>query len=122
MDDIRNIHNRLVLKVRRNRSVYVVDIAGELNLYTAYRLRDLFTKMVEKNVSRFIFNLEEVAYIDSSGLGILMYISSAVRKMELRASFANIKGVAAKILDITRLMESFPVAENLEAALLTVGA
>ena len=46
-------------------------------------------KMLEKNVKNFVINLEQVDYIDSSGIGALIYICSTIKKMNLNLAIAN---------------------------------
>ena len=56
------------LKIRKNGDVYIIDVTGEMDLYNSYKLKELVMKMLEKNVKNFVINLEQVDYIDSSGL------------------------------------------------------
>ena len=71
------------LKIRKNGDVYIIDVNGEMDLYNSYKLKELVMKMIEKNVKIFIINLEQVDYIDSSGIGALIYICSTIKKMNL---------------------------------------
>ena len=84
------------LKIRKNGDIYIIDVNGEMDLYNSYKLKELVMKMLEKNVKFFIINLEQVDYIDSSGIGALIYICSTIKKMNLRLSIANIHGSVKK--------------------------
>ena len=77
-------------------------------------------KMLEKNVKSFIINLEQVDYIDSSGIGALIYICSTIKKMSLKLAIANIHGSVKKVIELTKLMGYFPIANSIEEALLMV--
>ena len=55
-------------------------------------------KMLEKNVKSFIINLEQVDYIDSSGIGALIYICSTIKKMNLKLAISNIHGSVKKVI------------------------
>ena len=72
------------LKIRKNGDVYIIDVTGEMDLYNSYKLKELVMKMLEKNVKNFVINLEQVDYIDSSGIGALIYICSTIKKMNLK--------------------------------------
>ena len=74
-------------------------------------------KMLEKNVKRFIVNLEAVDYIDSSGIGALIYICSTVKKLSLKLTITNIHGSVKKVIELTKLMGYFPISANLEEAI-----
>ena len=77
-------------------------------------------KMIEKNVKSFIINLEAVDYIDSSGIGALIYICSTIKKMNFKLSISNVHGSVKKVIELTKLMGYFPIANSVEEALLMV--
>ena len=56
-------------------------------------------KMLEKSVTSFIINLEQVDYIDSSGIGALIYICSTIKKMNLKLAISNIHGSVKRLLN-----------------------
>ena len=106
------------LKIRKNGDVYIIDVNGEI--YNSYKLKELVMKMIEKNIKIFIINLEQVDYIDSSGIGALIYISSTIKKMNLKLAISNIHGSVKKVIELTKLMGYFPIANSVEEALLMV--
>ena len=108
------------LKIRKNGDVYIIDVNGEMDLYNSYKLKELVMKMIEKNIKIFIINLEQVDYIDSSGIGALIYISSTIKKMNLKLAISNIHGYVKKVIELTKLMGYFPIANSVEEALLMV--
>ena len=105
------------LKIRKNGDIYIIDVNGEMDLYNSYKLKELVMKMLEKNVKFFIINLEQVDYIDSSGIGALIYICSTIKKMNLHLSIANIHGSVKKVIELTKLTRYFPIANSIEDAL-----
>ena len=102
------------LKIRKNGDVYIIDVNGEMDLYNSYKLKELVMKMIEKNIKIFIINLEQVDYIDSSGIGALIYISSTIKKMNLKLAISNIHGSVKKVIELTKLMGYFPIANSVE--------
>ena len=108
------------LKIRKNGEVYIIDVNGEMDLYNSYKLKELVMKMIEKDIKIFIINLEQVDYIDSSGIGALIYISSTIKKMNLKLSLSNIHGSVKKVIELTKLMGYFPIANSVDEALLMV--
>lgn len=105
------------LKIRKNNEIYIIDVNGEMDLYNSYKLKELVMKMLEKNVKNFIINLEQVDYIDSSGIGALIYICSTVKKLNLRLIITNIHGSVKKVIELTKLMGYFPITNSIEEAL-----
>ena len=108
------------LKIRKNGDVYIIDVNGEMDLYNSYKLKELVMKMLEKNVKSFIINLEQVDYIDSSGIGALIYICSTIKKMNLKLYISNIHGSVKKVIELTKLMGYFLIANSVEEALLMI--
>jgi anti-sigma B factor antagonist len=106
------------LKIRKNGYNYIIDVNGEMDLYNSYKLKELVMKMLEKKVRRFIINLENVDYIDSSGIGALIYICSTIKKMSLRLIITNIHGSVKKVIELTKLMGYFPITNSIEEAIL----
>ena len=107
------------LKIRKSNEIYIIDVNGEMDLYNSYKLKELVMKMLEKKVVNFIINLEQVDYIDSSGIGALIYICSTIKKMNLKLSITNIHGSVKKVIELTKLMGYFPIANTVEEAIST---
>jgi anti-sigma B factor antagonist len=105
------------LKLRRSGEIYIIDVKGEMDLYNSHRLKELVMKMLEKDIKRFIINLDNVEYIDSSGIGALIYICSTIKKMDFRLVIANIHGSVKRVIELTKLMGYFPIARSLDEAL-----
>lgn len=104
------------LKIRKTGEIYIVDINGELDLYNSYKLKELIVKMLEKGVKSFILNLEQVDYIDSSGIGALIYISSTLKKMNSGFFITNITRSVKKVIELTKLKGYFPEVATVEKA------
>ena len=56
---------------------YVVDLTGEIDVYTSPKVKDAITELIDKEHYNLVINLEKVRYIDSTGLGVLIGGSSA---------------------------------------------
>jgi len=52
--------------------IEVVDVEGEIDIYTAPRLRELLIDLANKNSYQLVVNLEKVGFLDSTGLGVLV--------------------------------------------------
>ncbi|HOX33681.1 MAG TPA: anti-sigma factor antagonist [Spirochaetales bacterium] len=105
------------LKIRKNGDNYIIDVNGEMDLYNSYKLKELVMKMLDKKVGRFVVNLQNVDYIDSSGIGALIYICSTIKKMGLKLVITNIHGSVKKVIELTKLMGYFPIAPTIDEAL-----
>jgi anti-sigma B factor antagonist len=105
------------LKIRKYGDTYIIDVNGEMDLYNSYKLKELVMKMLEKKVARYVINLENVDYIDSSGIGALIYICSTIKKLGCKLFIANIHGSVKKVIELTKLMGYFPIAGTIDEAI-----
>jgi len=100
---------KLELKIRKSSDIYIIDVNGEMDLYNSYKLKELVMKMLEKKIQKFVINLEDVDYIDSSGIGALIYICSTIKKLSLKLLITNVRGSVKKVIELTKLMGYFPI-------------
>src|SRR5262249_451940 len=52
--------------------IEVVDVEGEIDVYTAPRLRELLIELVNVGHYQLVVNMEKVEFLDSTGLGVLV--------------------------------------------------
>jgi len=58
----------------------VIAVHGEIDVYTSPRVKETINELIEKENYNLIINLEEVRYIDSTGLGVLIGALKRVRE------------------------------------------
>jgi len=107
---------KLELKIRKSGEIYVIDVNGELDLYNSYKLKELVNKMVGKKIQRFVINLQDVEYIDSSGIGALIYIHSTAKRLGIGFFISNVHGSVKKVIELTKLMNYFPIVSKVSNA------
>lgn len=108
------------LKIRKNADIYIIDVNGEMDLYNSYKLKELVMKMLEKKVQKFVINMEHVEYIDSSGIGALIYLCSTIKKLSLKLLISNVRGSVKKVIELTKLMGYFPITGTVIEAVKTL--
>lgn len=105
------------IRIRTNQHVYIIDVGGEMNLNNSNQLKELVMKMIEKKVERFIINVNNIKSIDSSGIGALIFISSTLKKMDLKLAIVNVHGPVKQVMDKIRLSGYFPLYEDIGQAI-----
>jgi anti-sigma B factor antagonist len=94
----------------------VLDIVGEVDLYTAPALRDRIAALIDGGVRRLVVNLEEVGFLDSSGLGVLI---GALRRLKEHDGMLRLvcdDGSTLKVLTVTGLDKVFQIHTDLGSA------
>ena len=97
-----------------------ITLRGEIDIYTAPKLKERLVATIEGGCANVIVNLEEVTFIDSSGLGLLLSLSKEYGAQGGRLILITNETVD-NILSLTRLngifstAATFPEAEELLA-------
>ena len=79
------------IKIRKFEENYIIDVSGEIDLYNAFRLKEVVHGMMEKHICIFILNLKKVSYIDSSGIGALLSINAQLAQEGWRFASSTLR-------------------------------
>ena len=128
----------LRMRVRHEGEVVVVEVGGEIDLHSAPQLRAELVKATEplktaektaeagKTVSsdlrapRVVVDLNEVSFLDSTGIGVLVGALKRARERGGALHFCNAQARVKRVFEITGLMRALPLHESREAALLAI--
>jgi anti-sigma B factor antagonist len=94
----------------------VVDVGGEIDVYTAPKLRERLVELINSGHYHLIVNLEGVDFLDSTGLGVLVGALKRVRAHEGSLLLVCTQERLLKIFRITGLAKVFPIYESVDAA------
>ena len=97
--------------------IEVIDIRGEIDMYTAPRLRELLIDLVSKGSYQLVVNLDKVGFLDSTGLGVLVGGLRRVRAHDGSLDLVCTQQRILKILKITGLTEVFGIYETADQAI-----
>ena len=106
----------LGIDVRRVDSAAVVDVKGEIDVYTAPKLREKLIELVSEGTYRVVVNLEGVDFLDSTGLGVLVGALKRVKAHDGSLSLVCTQDKILKIFKITGLTKVFPIHDSVEQA------
>lgn len=104
----------LLLETREGGDWTIVDVKGEVDLYTAPRLKTLLTDITAGGRSNIAVDFAGVEFMDSTGLGVL--ISGLKRCREAGGSLALVAptGPVRKVLSITGLDRVFAIHDGVD--------
>jgi anti-sigma B factor antagonist len=104
----------LEIKNRNEDGWTILEAGGELDLYTAPRLRDEVLTTLEGGATQIALDLREVGFIDSTGLGILVACLKRVREREGRlVVIAPETSPLRRLLALTGLEQALPTYTDL---------
>lgn len=61
------------LEVEEKKDVPIIHVSGEIDVYTCPKLNTKLTEVIENGNKNVVLNLENIQYIDSTGLGTIAY-------------------------------------------------
>ena len=97
--------------------VEVIDVQGEIDMYTAPRLRELLIDLVSTGSYQFVVNLDKVGFLDSTGLGVLV---EGLKRVRAHGGSLDLVCTQQRILTtfrITGLTEAFGIYETVDQAI-----
>ncbi|GAA4122292.1 anti-sigma factor antagonist BldG [Nocardioides fonticola] len=107
----------LTLTTRETDGRTIVSVGGEIDVYTAPKLRDKITELVGAGVYDLIIDMEAVEFLDSTGLGVLVGGLKKVRANQGSLQLVCTQDRLLKIFRITGLAKVFVIHDSVEAAL-----
>jgi anti-sigma B factor antagonist len=106
----------LGLDVSKVGSYSVVDVKGEIDVYTAPKLREKLIELVSEGSHDVVVNLEGVDFLDSTGLGVLVGALKRVKAHDGSLSLVCTQDKILKIFKITGLTKVFPIHGSVDDA------
>lgn len=95
----------------------VIDVTGEVDMFTAPKLREKLVQTVDQGAYKIIVNLEGVSFMDSTGLGTLVGGLKRVKEHDGTLGLVCSSRPVLRVLTITGLNNVFPIHESVEQAL-----
>lgn len=106
----------IVLDSRPEGSWTVIDVKGEVDVYTAPKLREKIVDLVTQGSYRLVVDLEGVEFMDSTGLGVLVGGLKRVKSHGGTLALVCTKPKILKVFSITGLSKVFPIYDSVREA------
>jgi anti-sigma B factor antagonist len=99
----------------------VVEVAGEIDVYTAPKLRECLVELVNSGRHNLVVDMERVEFLDSTGLGVLVGGLKRVRAHDGSLRLVCTQERILKIFRITGLTKVFPIHDSVTGAIGSTG-
>ena len=109
----------LSLETRREDGHTIIEVGGEIDVYTAPKLRDKITELVGNGDYHLVIDMEKVDFLDSTGLGVLVGGLKKVRAHDGSLQLVCNQERLLKIFRITGLAKVFTIHASAESATAT---
>ncbi len=94
----------------------VLEVAGEIDVYTAPQLRERLIALVEGGARQVVVDLGRVEFLDSTGLGVLVGALERLRVVNGELLLVCAQERLLKIFRITGLDRVFALYDSVESA------
>jgi anti-sigma B factor antagonist len=94
----------------------VLAVKGEVDVYTAPRLRERLVELVSQGHRQLVVDLEGVEFLDSTGLGVLVGGLKRVRSHDGDLGLVCTQSRILKVFEITGLTKVFSIYDSVDAA------
>jgi anti-sigma B factor antagonist len=99
----------LSLETRQESGRTIIEVGGEIDVYTAPKLRDRISELVAEGHYQLVVDLENVDFLDSTGLGVLVGGLKKVRAYDGSMQLICTQERLLKIFRITGLAKVFAI-------------
>ena len=106
----------LSLTSRTDGDFEIIEVGGEIDVYTAPKLREAITSLVDEGQRDLIIDLEKVEFMDSTGLGVLVGRLKLVRGQNGSLRIVSAQERILKVFKITGLDKVFHIYASVEEA------
>ncbi len=107
----------LVVQVDERDGWAVASVHGDIDMTTAPRLREQVVRVVSDGQPHVVLDLEDVDFIDSTGLGVLVALLKRTRGQGGDLRLVSTRSSLRKLLELTALDRALPMADTVDAAI-----
>ena len=106
----------LALTTRTVEAFEIIEVGGEIDVYTAPKLREAIVAAVDAGHTRLIIDVQRVDFLDSTGLGVLVGALKRVRAEGGSLDIVCTQERILKIFEITGLDKVFGLHSSIDEA------
>jgi len=104
-------------EVTTENDVTIVEVTGQLIVGNRQELKDDVLRLLKSGARKFLIDFKDTAYIDSSGLGVLVSLSKKIREKGGELRLSNLNEDLRTLFELTKLDTLFFIADSRGQAL-----
>ena len=108
----------LEANVRQEPGVAVIDLSGEINGFAQETLDAAYAEAESNDPEAILLNFEEVDYINSTGIALIVGLLAKARASHKRLLACNLSEHYVEIFEITRLSDFMSVFPDEQSAVI----
>lgn len=94
----------------------VVEVVGELDVYTTAQLRVVLQERLVQSDVHLVVDLTGVSFMDSTGLGLLVRVHKQARTLRGSLAVVCVEGPVRRVIAVTGMLHVLRVFDSIEEA------
>ena len=102
-------------EIRTENDVDVIDMSGQLDAFTTPDVKAEFKKLTDARHYKLVLNLQNVDYINSTGIGAIVAVAQQVRRRKGDLKIYGMKPDIRKVFDLvgaSKILEMFETEQE----------
>jgi anti-sigma B factor antagonist len=95
----------------------VLHVAGRMDAETSVEFETTCEGWINRGAKHLVVDLADLQYVSSMGLSKFLSVAKALQPKSGSLSLCHLQAVPRQVFEMTRLIQLFPVFDNVEAAL-----
>lgn len=104
----------IAIDMRENDQEVLVKLSGEIDAYTAPQVREALMPSAENTGMKMIVELNDVTYMDSTGLGVFVGLFKVLKANEGHLILTGMSDRLKRLFDITGLADVMEINTEVE--------
>lgn len=104
----------LSIELLEKESGCLVKLKGEIDIYTAPKLKKTLIPLTEKEKTTICVDLNDVTYLDSTGLGIFIHAFKSATKYNSHLKLVQVKDRVLRLFEVTGLLDIMTIETETE--------
>ncbi len=96
----------------------IIRLEESVDMYSVFDLKKYCLDLLKNGTKKFIFCMEKLDYMDSSGVGFLFLFITECKKNNAEAVIAGISDQMKKLFELTKMNDKLPFAETVKDAVI----
>lgn len=102
--------------IKKKNYVYFVELRGSLDSDTYHLLEEELKEVVNENIKALIFDMAQVSYISSAGIGLVMKTKKALQAYDANFAMVNLQPQIKKVFDVMKILPLVDIFEDMPEA------
>ncbi len=107
----------MLINSRLEDGVAVLELEGRMDATAVAPIKEIVTSILDSGTNKFLFDMKEVSFVDSSGLGTLVSLLRLVNQQDGDIRLCNTQPRVKALLEMTRMDRMLEILPNAEEAL-----